>query len=192
MRHRRPIVFVHGISTSSAIWAPQVAAMRLLGHECATVDLPGHGRRAGEHFTLDSALSTIGNAVRAFDIPPLLVGLSLGGYTSLAFAARNPGAVAGVMLSGCSTEIKGKPLSLYRRVSARVVRLFRHRRAAWPLVTDMLHAMQGYSSLADIRRLTVPVWLVNGRWDVLRVGERRTLAARPATRLHVAATPGTT
>lgn len=178
MRHDLPLVFVHGVSTSSAIWREQVAAMSSLGHPCATVDLPGHGTNVDARFTMDAALAAIDDAVRRFDTPPLLVGLSLGGYTSLAYAARTPGAVAGVMLSGCSTEIRGKPLSAYRRLSARALRMLRHpRQATWPLITDMLGAMHGYSSLADIRRLTVPVWIVNGRWDVLRFGERRVLAA---------------
>ena len=186
MRQDMPIVFVHGVSTSSAIWRHQVATMRRLGHPCATVDLPGHGSRAGVRFTLDSALGAIDDAVRAFDVPPLLVGLSLGGYTSLAYAARNPGAVSGVVLSGCSTQIRGKPLSLFRRSSTRALRLLRHpRQATWPLITDMLQALQGYSSLDDIRRLDVPVWIVNGRWDVLRFGERRVLAAQPTARHHV-------
>lgn len=186
MRQTMPIVFVHGVSTSSAIWRHQVAAMRRLGYSCATVDLPGHGTQVGVRFTLESALGAIDDAVREFDDPPLLVGLSLGGYTSLAYAARNPGAVAGVVLSGCSTEIRGKPLSLYRRASTHALRLLRHpRRATWPLITDMLRAMQGYSSLADIRRLDAPVWIVNGRWDVLRFGERRVLAAQPTARRHV-------
>jgi len=45
--------------------------------------------------------------------------------------------------------------------------------------------MGGHSSLADLRRLLVPVWLVNGQRDVLRLEERRYLAARPGTRLTV-------
>jgi pimeloyl-ACP methyl ester carboxylesterase len=135
---------------------------------------------------MEGALAAIDDAVAGFDTPPLLVGLSLGGYTSLAYAATTPGAVAGVVLSGCSTQIQGKPLSLFRRVSARVVHLGRpERREGWPLVADMLRAMQGYSSLDDFRRLAVPVWIVNGRWDVLRFGERRVLAARPGARHHV-------
>lgn len=186
MRTDLPVVFVHGVSTSSAIWRHQVAAMRRLGHECVTVDLPGHGANTDLRFTMAAALAAIDAAVRSVDRPPLLVGLSLGGYTSLAYAAGSPGTVAGVVLSGCSTQIRGKPLRLFRRVSMRVVRLgSAARQAGWPLVADMLHAMQGYSSLADLRRLTVPVWIINGRRDVLRFGERRVLAARPGAHRSV-------
>ena len=48
----------------------------------------------------------------------VLVGLSLGGYASLAYAGRYGERVAGVMLSGCSAEIKGKPVGLFRRVAS--------------------------------------------------------------------------
>ncbi len=180
-----PVVFVHGLRTSSAIWDHQVKAMAGLGHACTTVDLPGHGSRAGERFTLDAALAAIDDAVRASEVPPLLVGLSLGGYASLAYAARHEGAVAGVVLSGCSTEIKGKPLRAYRRLSRRVVRVLRRADGSWRVVADMLAALHGHSALADMRGLSVPVWLVNGRRDILRLGERRVLAARPGIRLHV-------
>ena len=111
---------MHGTRTSSAIWRPQAAALRAHGHPVIAVDLPGHGARQHERFTLEGALATIDAAVRSCDRPPLLVGLSLGGYASLAYAGRYGERVAGVMLSGCSAEIKGKPVGLFRRVASRV------------------------------------------------------------------------
>jgi len=182
---RRPFVFVHGVRTSSAIWAPQVAALTRLGHRYVAVDLPGHGRRAAERFTMAGALAAIDGAVRNLDTPPLPVGLSLGGYTSLAYAARNEGRVAGVVLSGCSTEIHGKPLGAYRRVSRHVARVLHRAHGSWHVVTDVLAALGGYSSLADLRGLGVPVWLVNGRRDMLRFSERRFVSALPGMRLRV-------
>ena len=88
------------------------------------------------------------------------------------------------MLSGCSTEIAGKPLRLYRRVSGGLAAAFRPS-GSWHVVEDMLHSMHGYSALADLRRLRLPVWLVNGRRDPLRWGERRLLSSHPRARLHV-------
>lgn len=179
------VVLVHGVRTSSAIWAPQVAALEAAGHSAVTVDLPGHGTRRRERFTFDAALAAIAEAVDGCPSRPMLVGLSLGGYSSLAFAARRPGLVSGLLLSGCSTQIRGMPLTAYRRLSTRIARALRPADVSWQVVADMLHAMQGYSALADLRRLRVPVWLVNGQWDILRLGERRYLAAAPAARLTV-------
>ena len=180
----QPVVFVHGTRTSAAIWDEQMATLTRSGHECLAVDLPGHGTRTGEVFTFAGALATIDRAVGSFATPPLVVGLSLGGYTSLAYAAQNPTKVAGVMLSGCSTEIKGKPLGLFRSIAGRVARVFSPH-GTWHVVDQMLAAVRGYSSRADLARLAVPVWLVNGRRDPLRFGERGFLAAHPAARLTV-------
>lgn len=178
-------MLVHGTRTSSAIWRPQAAALRAHGHPVIAVDLPGHGARHDERFTLEGALTTIDDAVRACDRPPLLVGLSLGGYASLAYAGQHGDRVAGVLLAGCSTEIKGKPLGLYRRLAARVTHRLGVGGDRWHVVTDMLAAMAGYSPLADLRRLTLPVWFVNGRHDPLRLDEWRYRRAAPFARLTV-------
>ena len=123
--------------------------------------------------------------MRSCDAPPLLVGLSLGGYASLAYAGEHGDRVAGVLLSGCSTEIKGKPLGLFRRVATRVTRRLHVGGEGWHVVTDMLTALAGYSPLADLRRLTPPVWFVNGRRDPLRLDEWRYRRAAPLARLTV-------
>lgn len=155
------------------------------GHDAVAVDLPGHGARSHERFTFRGALEAIDHAVEGFATPPLLVGLSLGGYTSLAYAARHQHKIAGVVLSGCSTEIRGKPLGLYRQVSTQVVRALRPSESTWHVVTDMLGALKGYSSLRDLRGLMIPVWLVNGQMDPLRLEEWRYRLALPTARLHV-------
>jgi pimeloyl-ACP methyl ester carboxylesterase len=176
---------VHGTRTSSDIWSAQVIAMGLSGHDCVAVDLPGHGVRGAEQFTLRGALETIDRAVDGCASPPLLVGLSLGGYSALAYAADHQHKLAGVLVSGCSTELRGKPLSVYRRVAQRFAHALRPHGGTWHVVTDMLTALAGHSVLTDLGRILVPVWLVNGRRDPLRLEERRFLAARPGTVLTV-------
>ncbi len=178
-------MLVHGTRTSSAIWSAQVDALTRSGHPTVAIDLPGHGTRDGERFTREGALAAIDEAVTSCTMPPLLVGLSLGGYMALAYAGRHEDRVAGVVLAGCSTEIKGKPLSLYRRASHHVTRWFGLGQGTWHVVTDMLSAIAGYSPLADLRRLLLPVWLVNGARDPLRLDERRYLRAVPGARLTV-------
>ena len=178
-------MLVHGTRTSSSIWDPQVAALEARGHATVAVDLPGPGARRGERFTLEGALEAIDEAVAACLAPPLLVGLSLGGYTSLAYAGRNEHRLAGVVLAGCSTELRGKPLGLYRHLAHHANRRLSVGGDTWHVVSDMLAAVAGYSPLADLRRLSLPVWLVNGARDPLRLDERRYLRARPGTRLTV-------
>ncbi|WP_082156129.1 alpha/beta fold hydrolase [Cellulomonas sp. A375-1] len=181
----RPIVLVHGTRTSSAIWAPQVAELERLGHVAVAIDLPGHGARSHERFTLEGALEAVDAAVAGCSAPPLLVGLSLGGYVTLAYAGRHEDRIAGVVAAGCSTQTRGPLLRGYSRVSTGVTRALRLGGGSWHVVTDMLRALAAYSPLSDLRRLTLPVWLVNGRRDPLRLEERRYLRAHSGARLTV-------
>ncbi|WP_245528079.1 alpha/beta fold hydrolase [Cellulomonas gilvus] len=181
----RPVVLVHGTRTSHAIWRDQVAELARRGHPTHAVDLPGHGARSDERFTLDGALATIDAAVAACAGPPLLVGLSLGGYASLAYAGRHEGRVAGLLLAGCSTQTRGPLLRAYRRASVWVTSVLPLGRGTWHVVADMLDAVAACSPVADLRRVRVPVWLVNGRRDPLRLEERRFLRAHRGARLTV-------
>ncbi len=180
-----PIVLVHGTRTSSAIWDDQVRALTQGGHATVAIDLPGHGSRSDERFTFEGGLAAIDEAVRSCDSPPLLVGLSLGGYMALAYAGEHEDRLAGVLLAGCSTDLKGKPLRAYRRASHRLVPALGLGGGTWHVVTDMLAALHGYSPLRDLRRLALPVWLVNGARDPLRFGARRYLGANPGARQWV-------
>ncbi|QJW37448.1 alpha/beta fold hydrolase [Cellulosimicrobium protaetiae] len=228
------VVFVHGMRTSSAIWDRQVEHVRGLGHDAVAVDLPAHGTRAHERFTLDRSFEVLDEAVASFGPGRrvALVGLSLGGYTSLAWAARRPANLAGVVAAACTSDPKGKPVALYRDVARLVVagggavgrgaRWAARTSAAawgtiarggrslpagaassyalagpgdatgttpaapgWHVVTDALTQLAGRSWLAHVRDVDVPVWLVNGARDHLRLDEQRYLAAAPDAALVV-------
>ena len=58
------IVFVHGIRTSATMWRSQLEFLADQGIPAVAVDLPGHGTRMNEDFTLHEALHTIDVAVR--------------------------------------------------------------------------------------------------------------------------------
>ncbi|WP_341855179.1 alpha/beta hydrolase [Brachybacterium sp. GPGPB12] len=64
----RSIVLIHAVRSSRTMWKGQVRRLRDRGYEVIAPDLPGHGARRGEPFTLKSALATIDEAVsRASD-----------------------------------------------------------------------------------------------------------------------------
>jgi pimeloyl-ACP methyl ester carboxylesterase len=50
-------------------------------------------------------------------------------------------------------------------------------RPGWDVVTDALTHVAGRSSVADLRAVRAPVWLVNGERDRMRLGEKRHLVA---------------
>ena len=99
------IVFVHGTRLTGAMWAAQQAE---LSGEFRTIaiDLPAHGARAGEPFTLEGAADVLADTIRdhATAGRAVVVGLSLGGYVAMALAAREPALVRGLVVSGATAE----------------------------------------------------------------------------------------
>lgn len=195
-----PIVLVHGIRTSASMWRYQVDALRADGYEVRSVDLPGHGGRMGEPFTVDGAVAAIDDAVESFRAPVLLVGLSLGGYYAIEYASRHPDNVVGLVAAGCSTVPHGPPLAVYRMLARGIRRL--PDRGLWlhtafvrgllppDGVVDVLaggvalevmdaglRATGTLKPLAALAAYDGPVWLLNGQFDHFRADERRFLAA---------------
>jgi pimeloyl-ACP methyl ester carboxylesterase len=108
------IVFIHGTRMTGSMWAAQQAA--LSGEfETIAIDLPAHGARADETFTLEGAAEVVAAAIRhhATGGRAVVVGLSLGGYVAMALAAREPGLVRGLVLSGATAEPVGPRSLLY-------------------------------------------------------------------------------
>jgi pimeloyl-ACP methyl ester carboxylesterase len=208
-----PVVLVHGLRTSRTMWRAQVEALRAYGVRALAVDLPGHGARRGERFTLDGAVDAVADGVDAVGGRALVVGLSLGGYVGIAHAARRPEQVAGLVAAACST----RPLvalvdgwALLARGIARlpdagaglnqgmVDRVLPPSAAAdvaaggfaLDVMDDVLRAMRAATPVEDLARVEAPVWLVNGRYDHFRGEERRFLRACRDGRLVVV--PGAT
>ncbi|MDR2703811.1 MAG: alpha/beta hydrolase [Cellulomonadaceae bacterium] len=179
------VLFIHGMRTSGQIWDSQLEAVRALGYPALAIDLPGHGKHAASRFTFEGAFAEIDNALSQLGLPTILVGLSLGGYTSLAYTAAHPNApIIGVVAAACAGDPKGKPIALYRDISAIVNHGFtlfgrglRHLRNTpepepgppWQIVTDSLTELSGHCELDDILAIQVPIWFVNGARDPLRL-----------------------
>jgi pimeloyl-ACP methyl ester carboxylesterase len=97
----RPIVFLHGLGMSAATWGA-VAADLADRFEVIAVDLLGHGASPvpddESEYTRDRALADLDELLADLAEPPTLVGHSLGGYLSLAYAATRPDALAGAVV----------------------------------------------------------------------------------------------
>ncbi|WP_456826458.1 alpha/beta fold hydrolase [Cellulomonas sp. P5_E12] len=203
-----PVVLVHGLRTSRTMWRAQLEALERVGRRAVAVDLPAHGTRVGEPFTLDAAVDTVAEAIDDVGGEAFVVGLSLGGYVAIRHAARFPGQVAGVLAASCSTQPHRVLLTGWA-VGAHGIARLPDRGArlnqffvdlalppagardvgaggfALDATNEVLREMTVATPLADLARIEAPVWLVNGAFDHFRGEERRFLAACRDGRLVV-------
>jgi pimeloyl-ACP methyl ester carboxylesterase len=196
------VVLLHGIRTSASMWRAQLEALQAAGIRGHAVDLPGHGSRLGERFSMEGALDAIDAAVDGLPGPVLLCGLSLGGYLALHWTAeRGAGRIDGLLAAACGTTPHGAPLAAYRGIADLIARL--PDQGAWlnqfmvdrfirdpvaredvvgggvalDVMADGLGAMASVRPLSAIARIRVPILFVNGRFDHFRMEERRYLRA---------------
>jgi pimeloyl-ACP methyl ester carboxylesterase len=113
------LVLLHGATGNGRMWDPVVRELPA-HYKVLTPDLPGHGARSAETFTLAAAVEAVAEAVRSVaPAPVVLGGDSLGGYVSMAAAAVLPrDQVRGFVLAGCSANLTGAALMpLYARMA---------------------------------------------------------------------------
>ncbi|MCR2765163.1 alpha/beta hydrolase [Microbacterium sp. zg.B48] len=192
------VVLVHGIRTSATMWRAQVAALQERGNPAVAIDLPGHGTRMAEDFTIESAFATIDAAVReaAARGPVLLVGHSMGGLLCIEYVGRNdPPPVAGFVAASCTSIPRGVGLRTYRLLARGFDSLpdrgmwltnrmlertlppetradFGAGGYAFDMQDTALRSLSVLDLLAALERITVPLWFVNGQYDQLRLNER--------------------
>lgn len=192
------VVLVHGIRTSATMWRSQVAYLQQRGNPVVAVDLPGHGSRMAEEFTLDEAFATIDRAVTdaATRGPVLLAGHSMGGLLSIEYVGREQAPpVAGFIAASCTAIPRGVGLAtyrllargfdslpdrgmwltqqmLYRTLPPETVEDFGAGGYAFDTQDLALRSLSVLDLLAALHRIQVPLWFINGQYDQLRVNER--------------------
>lgn len=97
-----PVVFVHGMLMTSAMWEPQLDALDD-AFTCIAYDVRGHGRTGGsdrERYSIELFAADLAALFDALDLDRAVVcGLSMGGAVAQAFAAAHPERVAGLVLA---------------------------------------------------------------------------------------------
>lgn len=114
------LVLVHGSRLSATQWAPQLTRLAAEGGlDVVVPDLPGHGARADELFTLDRAVGAVAAAVEGEPAPErvVLAGHSLGGYVAATYAAAYPRRLDGLVLLGAAAVPRGAGAAVYRAVA---------------------------------------------------------------------------
>lgn len=207
-----PIVFVHATRLTRGMWAPQVARLADT-YRIITLDLPGHGVRGHEPFTLDSAADVVAQAIdEAADGRAIVVGLSLGGYVAMHVAARTPVRVRGLVIAGATAEPVGLRALPFHALAIILSTFDGHgidalnrwffgarfepaiagpiiRGGFWPSGgAEALRSLIGHRFKPSLAAYDGPCLLLNGSWDVtFRLDQRGfAAAARDARSLRLA------
>ena len=102
------LILIHGATLNGHMWDP---VRRHLDPRFQIIapDLPGHGSRRDEVYTLAGGVETVVQAVRSVNgAPVVLAGDSLGGYTCTAAASSLPtDQLKGLVLGGCTANVIG-------------------------------------------------------------------------------------
>lgn len=104
-REKPTLLLLHGAGLSREMWQPQIETLTE-EYRVIAPDLPGHGERADEPFTIERAVEVAANAL-AGENAVIVVGHSLGGYVGIALADQRPACVEGLVLSGASVDYRG-------------------------------------------------------------------------------------
>lgn len=205
-----PIVLVHGTRFSAGQWSMQLAALRD-EFPVAAVDLPGHGKRSAQPWSLSAATQIIASAVESLDRgPALIVGHSLGGYASLEFARRCPEHVRGLVLAGASASARGLRAAPYRWLARLVPHVPADRLTRWndrllrrlyprEVVEATIRSGYAFHTLpaawgevlgrfdaGAMRHVKAPVLILNGEKDTFfRAGEADFARAHPHARVEL-------
>jgi 3-oxoadipate enol-lactonase len=122
-----PLVFLHGLGSSSEDWELQRAHFKKR-FRCLSFDLPGSGRsKATPPFSLSMFARVIAGALTQLDTGPVhLVGLSMGGMTSLQLALDFPQhvrtlTVVNASASAVAKTFKEKALVGFRKLVTEVM-----------------------------------------------------------------------
>ncbi len=105
------VVFCHGVTLSSRVWAKQFETFPAAGFRAVAFDSRGHGEsRAGDTgHSLDNLADDLRTVLEALDLRDvILVGHSMGGMAVQAFAIRHPDVlderVSGLVLLSTSSH----------------------------------------------------------------------------------------
>lgn len=209
---RRPVlILLHGAGLNGHMWEPVIRGIDPRIRVIA-LDMPGHGTRVDDRYTLDAAAEAV--AATARQVAPakvVVAGDSLGGYTSMAAGTRiPPQQLAGLVLSGSSSNFGNRQLWDYAStlVMVRTVALFADprewaakavaafgvpeadRRAVvdagitFSAVPQAMRNLLYVDFIPQLAAVDVPVLIANGALDAKQVAgeDRFAAAAKQASR----------
>lgn len=163
--------------------------------DVVTPDLPGHGSRVGEPYSLTKSVDAVAQAVAGVgERPVILAGHSLGGFAAMTYAETHSARLAGMALMGCAAEPQGPGAWAYR-VAGRALDV------VGPKRIDSLRSGGAFQPIAplwdevidtcgswQLRDVACPVLFLGGGLDQLQLNAQK--FARTARRGIAVTRPG--
>lgn len=175
----RPVVLMHAFPLSSAMWLEQRNA---LGERCRVItpDLRGFGGSplGDDEPSLDAMADDVAAMLDGLDLDRVVLGgLSMGGYTAMAFLRRHPDRVAALVLADTKATADAPEAAANReRIAARLL----SDESSDVLVADVLPSLLGLTTTSDRPMVAGRVRaLVEAAPPAAAAWAQRAMAARP-------------
>ena len=143
-----PLVFLHGVGGSHAVWERQLPYFAVRGYETRALDQPGYGGTPSvEPYDLEHVAAALAGQLPA--APSVLVGHSMGGFLAQEVYARHPGRVRALVLCFTSAAFGGSGSDFARQfIAARIAPLDAGQTMA-QIAAQLIPAMRGARSRDD-------------------------------------------
>ena len=82
------LLLLHGMGLGAWIWERDQSSFAAAGYSSWAIDLPGHGKNAGENPSFIDVVRVVREAVEALDGPVVIVGHSVGGLVAQRLASE--------------------------------------------------------------------------------------------------------
>jgi pimeloyl-ACP methyl ester carboxylesterase len=143
-----PLVFLHGVGGSHAVWDRQLPYFAARGYEARAWDQPGYGGTpAVEPYDLEQVTAALERQLP--EAPSVLVGHSMGGFVAQEAYARFPGRIRALALCFTSAAFGGASSEFARQfIAARIGPLDQGKTMA-EIAAQVIPAMRGARSRDD-------------------------------------------
>lgn len=103
-----PIVLLHGGGQTRHSWDRSADALAARGRDVYTFDLRGHGDSSWAHdgYGIGGFVTDLRGVLLTLDAPPVLIGASLGGITSLCVTGEQPGSVSALVMVDVVVDVE--------------------------------------------------------------------------------------